>query len=201
MTRVILATSNAGKLREMQDLLRETGWLLESLASSGIGSPPEEALTFVENALTKARHASRESGLPALADDSGLVVEALSGAPGIHSARFAGPGATDLQNNNRLLAALEKSASRRACFVCTLVYLQRHDHPEPVIATGRWHGEILDRPRGANGFGYDPLFLVPELGMSAAELDPHTKNRISHRGLACRDLLRQLNDRNRGNPR
>lgn len=197
MTSVILATRNAGKLREMQDLLAETGWALESLASRGVPSPPEDALTFFENALTKARHASRESGLPALADDSGLVVEALAGAPGIHSARFAGTGATDLQNNTRLLETLKGATSRRAWFVCALVFLSRHDHPEPVIATGRWYGEILDKPRGSNGFGYDPLFLVPELGVSAAELDPRTKNRISHRGLACRDLLTQLRGRDR----
>jgi len=191
---VVLATRNTGKLREMQMLLAATGWTLTALAETGIASPPEDAGTFVENALTKARHASRLSGRPSLADDSGLVVDALGGAPGVLSARFAGPAATDEQNNRRLLDSLKGETNRRAAFVCVLVFLAHHDHPEPVIATGRWSGEILDAPRGTNGFGYDPLFLVPALGKTSAELEPGVKNRLSHRGLACQELLQKLRE-------
>ena len=191
-TRIVMATRNTGKVREMQALLATTGWTLTGLADFGVGSPPEDGLTFVENALAKARHACRETGLPSLADDSGLVVSALDGAPGIHSARFAGEGATDTSNNTRLLQLLHDRDDRSAWFFCCLVFLLHPEHPEPVIASGRWRGEILRAPRGDNGFGYDPLFLVPDLGLTAAELDPSTKNRLSHRGLACRDLLRQM---------
>ncbi|MBM4205853.1 MAG: RdgB/HAM1 family non-canonical purine NTP pyrophosphatase [Gammaproteobacteria bacterium] len=191
---VVLATRNNGKLREMQTLLAATGWTLTSLAETGIASLSEDAGTFIENALTKARHASQLSGMPSLADDSGLVVHALGGAPGVLSARFAGPAATDEQNNRRLLDALKDETNRRAAFVCVLVFLLRHDHPEPVIATGRWSGEILETPRGINGFGYDPLFLIPALGKTSAELEPEMKNRLSHRGLACRELLQKLRE-------
>ncbi len=193
MTSVILATRNEGKVREMQLLLANAGWTLKSPADSNIASPPEDGLTFFENALIKARHASKVSGMAALADDSGLVVHALGGRPGIFSARFAGSDATDQQNNTHLLEAMRAEDNRQAWFVCSLVFLLRHDHPEPLIATGRWGGEILREPRGKNGFGYDPLFLVPKLGKTAAELDPIVKNNLSHRGLACRDLLRQIN--------
>jgi XTP/dITP diphosphohydrolase len=189
---VVLATRNDGKLREMQSLLFATGWTLTTLAETGVASPPENAGTFIENALTKARHASRLTGMPSLADDSGLVVDALGGAPGVLSARFAGLASTDEQNNRHLLEVLEGETDRRAAFVCVLVFLPRHDHPEPLIATGRWAGEILDTPRGTNGFGYDPLFLVPALGKTSAELEPEMKNRLSHRGLACAELLRKL---------
>lgn len=190
--RVVLATRNSGKLREMAELLAQTGWQLSTQDEHGVASAPETATTFVENALAKARHVCRATGLPCLADDSGLVVHALNGAPGVLSARYAGEPASDVANNRKLLLALEDVEDRRAWFYCALVYLPHHEHPEPVIASGRWRGEILRTPRGANGFGYDPLFFVPSLGLSAAELDAAAKNRLSHRGLACQDLLRQL---------
>jgi XTP/dITP diphosphohydrolase len=189
---VVLATRNAGKVSEMQAIFKSVGWVLRSQSDFDLPSAPETALTFVENALAKARHVCTATGLPALADDSGLVVDALNGAPGIYSARFAGEGSDDTRNNRRLLEALTDVIDRRAHFYCSLVYLAAADHPEPVIACGRWEGEILHAPRGANGFGYDPLFYVRDLGRSAAELDAREKNRISHRALACQNLLRQL---------
>jgi XTP/dITP diphosphohydrolase len=192
LRRVVLATRNEGKLREMQSLLSASGWELSSQSAYGLPSAPETCGTFVENALAKARHVSAACGLPALADDSGLVVDALGGAPGVYSARFAGEGATDEANNARLIELLREHEDRRAHFYCAIVYLPAHDHPEPLIACGRWTGLILDVPRGTHGFGYDPLFLDDALGRTAAELDPATKNAASHRGKACRDLLRQL---------
>ena len=167
----------------------------------GIADAEEPHRTFVENALAKARHASRASGLPAFADDSGICVAALDGEPGVHSARFAGPPPgggqqvrddQDRRNNEMLIASLAGKADRRAHYYCVIVLVHHPDDPEPVIAEGRWHGEVVDQPRGANGFGYDPYFFLPELGCTAAELDPQRKNAISHRGRALAQLVSQL---------
>nr|CAI78498.1 xanthosine triphosphate pyrophosphatase [uncultured beta proteobacterium] len=158
---------------------------------------PEPYVTFVENCLAKARHASLHSGLPALADDSGICVEALGGAPGVQSARYAGEPKSDDRNNDKLIAALANETNRRAHYTCVMVYVRHPDDPEPVIAEGRWFGEIIDTPRGEGGFGYDPYFLVPEFGKTGAELDADTKNSISHRGKALRDLVDQLRQLNR----
>ena len=190
--RVVVATANAGKVRELTKALAPLGFELLIQGELGIESLPEVGCTFVENALAKARHASRESGLPAIGDDSGLVVPALGGAPGIRSARYAGEPADDQRNNAKLRRALAGEANRDAFFTCTLVYLDAADDPAPQIATARWHGTLIDAPRGRNGFGYDPLFLVAELGKTAAELGLAEKNRLSHRGRACRRLAALL---------
>lgn len=190
--RVVVATGNSGKVRELTELLAPLGLELLMQGELGIESVPEVASTFVENALAKARHATRQSGLPAIADDSGLVVSALGGAPGIRSARYAGEPADDQRNNAKLRRALAGQTKRDAFFTCTLVYLDAADDPAPLIATARWHGKLIDTPRGHNGFGYDPLFLVVELGKTAAELTLGDKNRLSHRGRACRRLAALL---------
>jgi len=190
--RAVIATGNRGKVRELSSALAPLGYELVPQGALGIEPAPETAATFVENALQKARHAACESGLPAIADDSGLVVSALHGAPGIRSARYAGDGATDAANNAKLLRELGGIADREAHFVCTLVYLTSARDPAPVIATGRWQGVIVDSPRGENGFGYDPHFLVPSLGKTAAELPLEEKNSLSHRGHACRRLAAYL---------
>jgi XTP/dITP diphosphohydrolase len=190
--KVVLASNNPGKLREIAAL---AGGRLELVAQSalGIAEAEEPHDTFVENALVKARHASRAAGLPALADDSGLCVDALGGEPGVHSAYYAGREGTreerDARNNAKLLAALGNERSAHYC--CLMVMVRHADDPEPLIAEGRWRGEIARRPRGSNGFGYDPLFLLPG-GKTAAELAPAEKNRISHRALALRRLLELL---------
>ena len=190
--RAVLASANAGKLRELASLLAPAAVELRSAADFDVPTPEETGRTFLENALLKARNASSVTGLPAIGDDSGLVVPALGGAPGIYSARFAGPDASAADNNAKLVAALDGVADRRAHFFCALVFLERPDDPVPLIATGAWHGEIVDRPRGGHGFGYDPHFFVPELGATAAELAPEVKNARSHRGLAARALASQL---------
>jgi XTP/dITP diphosphohydrolase len=190
--RVVLASSNAGKLREFRALLAGLDFTVIAQGELGIEGAEEPHLTFIENALAKARHAAVRSGLPALADDSGLCVAALGGAPGVHSARFSGPNADDDSNNAELLRRLQGAADRRAHYTCVLVAVASADDPEPLIAEARWHGAIVTQPRGAGGFGYDPLFLLPELGRTAAELPPQEKNRISHRGLAMRELARRL---------
>lgn len=192
----MLASGNAGKLRELRTLLEPLGIELVAQGEFGLTPAPETACTFVENALAKARHASAGCGLPAIADDSGLAVSALGGAPGIHSARYAGPEQDDGANNRKLIAALAGIAQRSARFCCALVYLEQPDDPTPVIAVGEWPGSIVDDPRGANGFGYDPHFLLPELGLTSAELEPALKNSLSHRGQAARALLTAV--RNRG---
>lgn len=158
-----------------------------------IPSPPEPHPTFVENALEKARHASKLSGLPALADDSGVCVEALNGAPGIYSARFSGEDATDAKNNQYLIEKLQGQTNRRAHYACVLVLVRHENDPEPIIAHGQWFGEIIDEPRGTEGFGYDPHFFISELGKTAAELDSVTKNQLGHRGQALQKLLATLN--------
>jgi len=197
--RWVLASGNAGKLAELSALLREAALDLEVITQSALGVPaaPEDARTFVENALTKARHACRATGLPAIADDSGLCVEALGGAPGVLSARFAGPAADDRANVARLLQALRATPDGRrgARFHCVLVALRSADDPAPLIATGEWAGEIVRAPAGSGGFGYDPVFRDPALGKTAAELTSAEKNRVSHRGRALRALVENLRAR------
>lgn len=192
--RIVLASSNAGKIREIQSML--AGRPFEILPQSAFvdHGAEETGLTFLENALMKARHAARCSGLAAIADDSGLEVDALDGAPGVCSARYAGSGASDQANNGKLLQALASvPAQRRAArFRCVVVYLRHAEDTEPLIGEGIWEGSILDAPRGTGGFGYDPLFFVPDKNCTAAELLPEEKNRLSHRAKAFRDLLAQL---------
>jgi XTP/dITP diphosphohydrolase len=189
--KIVLASNNPGKLREIRALLPMEVVLQSELA---IPEADEPHATFLENALAKARHASRAAGLPALADDSGLCVDALGGEPGVNSAYYAGRDGNreerDQRNNKKLLAAL--SSERKAYYCCVMVLVRRPEDPRPLVAEGLWHGEIARAPRGANGFGYDPLFLVPELGRTAAELDPEEKNRLSHRGRALARLLENL---------
>jgi len=191
---LVLASGNRGKLKELKHQLETLN--IEPLSQADFGVEPvdETGLTFVENALLKAREASRVSGLPALGDDSGLVVEALDGGPGIYSARYAGETADDAQNNDKLLRALERLPAdrRQAHFQCCLVLLRHPADPDPIIAQGRWHGQILSEARGSDGFGYDPLFFDPERGVAAAELSLAEKARISHRGIALRSLIEQL---------
>lgn len=189
--KLVLASSNAGKLVELRDLLADAGHELHAQSEFAVDDVEETGLTFVENAILKARHAARATGLPALGDDSGLCVDALGGAPGLYSARYAGGHGDAQANIAKLLAALASvpDPQRTARFYCALVLLRHADDPQPVIAEGIWEGRVLPAPRGAGGFGYDPVFLDPERGRSAAELDPALKNRISHRGRAL-DALR-----------
>jgi XTP/dITP diphosphohydrolase len=192
--KLVLATGNIGKLRELQAMLAESA--IEVLAQSALGvhEIEENGDSFLENALLKARNAARQTGLPAIADDSGLEVDALAGAPGVYSARYAGKAASDAHNLEKLLKELSHvSADKRtARFRCIMAYINDENDPKPIICGGTWEGFILDNPRGDNGFGYDPVFLVPELNKSAAELTPTEKNRISHRGQALCKLVQQL---------
>lgn len=192
--RIVLASNNPGKVREINQLLADSHIEVVPQSSFGVGEVAETGLSFVENALIKARHAALHSGLPAIADDSGLEVDALGGAPGIYSARYAGPEGDDVANNAKLLAALEgvPEEARDGRFQCVLVYLRHALDPVPIICQGTWEGRILHAPRGDRGFGYDPLFFVPSQGCSSAELDPATKNRLSHRGQALRKLCAAL---------
>ena len=192
--KVVLASSNPGKLAELSALLEPAGLRVVSQDAFGIEPVEETALTFVENALIKARAACAATGLPALADDSGVVVDALEGAPGVHSARYAGGGASDADNVAKLLEALEGVAppERGAAFVCAIVYLRHARDPCPIVCEGIWEGRILDAPRGAGGFGYDPVFFIETLGRSAAELSRAEKNAVSHRGQALAQLLDRL---------
>ena len=192
MKKIVIASNNAGKLREFGALLAPFDFVAIAQADLGIPEAEEPFATFVENALAKARHASRISGLPTLADDSGICVSALGGAPGVHSARFAGEPKSDTRNNQRLIAALEDEDDRSAFYYCTLVLVQHADDPHPLIADGEWYGEVVAEPRGAGGFGYDPHFFLPEHGCTAAELPAELKNRISHRGLAMMALAEKL---------
>lgn len=189
---LILASNNAGKLREFASLLEPLGLNVEPQGAHDVPEAEEPHLTFVENALEKARHASRLTGLPALADDSGVCVNALGGAPGVQSARFAGEPKSDARNNAKLIADLAPHADKSAYYYCVLVYVRHADDPQPVIADGRWNGVMLDQSRGEGGFGYDPYFLIPQLGMTAAELPAADKNRLSHRGQALRLLVEKL---------
>ena len=195
--KLVLASNNAKKLKELQALFEPLGIELVTQGSLGIPEAEEPFHTFVENALTKARHAAKASGLPALADDSGLAVEALGGMPGVLSARYAtlfGREKSDAENNRVLLEKLDGIEDRRARFVCALVAVRSADDPEPLIALGRWQGEILRAEQGEGGFGYDPLLFIPELGQSVAALGAELKNRLSHRALASQDLLRQMRE-------
>jgi XTP/dITP diphosphohydrolase len=192
--RIVLASSNEGKLRELRALLDGLDFTVVGQAELGIEAAEEPHATFLENALAKARHAAGRSGLPALADDSGLCVAALRGAPGVRSARFAGEGAGDAANNAELLRQLARHTDRRGHYICVLVAVRAADDPEPLVAEARWHGEVLSAPQGAGGFGYDPLFFVPDLGCTAAELPAAEKNRISHRGQALQALRQRLAD-------
>lgn len=192
MRRLVLASNNAGKLRELRAALAPLGIEPVAQGELGIAEAEEPHCTFVENALAKARHASSASGLPALADDSGICVAALGGAPGVRSARFAGEPRSDSRNNKRLLDAMHGASDRRAWYHAVLVLVLRADDPQPLIAEGSWHGEIARSPQGTGGFGYDPVFWLPEHGCTSAELDLDTKQRLSHRGQALRRLLARL---------
>lgn len=194
MNQLVLASSNPGKLAELRELLGGQGFALHAQSEFGVQDAEETGLSFVENALLKARHAARISGLPALGDDSGLCVDALGGAPGLHSARYAGVHGDARANIDKLLHALRDvpDARRGAHFHAVLVVLRTPDDPEPLIAEGSWHGRILHAPRGDSGFGYDPVFFDPEHGVSAAELDADIKNRSSHRGRALAAVLGRL---------
>jgi XTP/dITP diphosphohydrolase len=191
---LVLASGNAGKLAEMRRLLLPLGFKLRPQSEWNMSEAVEDAPTFIENALIKARHAANHSGLPVLSDDSGLVVPALSGLPGIHSARYAGVHGDDDANNQKLLKALSgmPAESRRAHFYCAMVMMRGPQDPAPLVSLGLWHGSIAEAPRGEGGFGYDPVFLVDGTGCTSAQLDAETKNRISHRGQAAAGLIRML---------
>lgn len=196
MSTVVLASRNLGKLAEMQALFAPLGWTLRPVSDFRAHEPEETEHTFTGNALIKARHAARVSGLPAIADDSGLSVDALDGAPCVESAYYAGKPSNDAANNEKLLRELANvpDEKRGAEFVCVMAYLRTADDASPVIAEAKWRGSILREPRGANGFGYDPLFFVPTLRCASAELPAETKNKISHRGQAAALLLEKLRD-------
>ena len=195
MQKLVLASNNAGKVREIQALLAPLNFQVIPQGELGIPSAEEPYCTFVENALTKARHASAVSGLPALADDSGICAHALDGEPGVLSARYAGEQGDDAANNQKLIAALKEQSDRNAHYVCALVMVRSEHDPEPLIVQSRWYGKIIDEAKGSHGFGYDPYFFLPELQMTAAEMDPAQKNLISHRGQALRELITQLQSR------
>jgi XTP/dITP diphosphohydrolase len=193
MTRpLVLASNNHGKLAEFDRLLAPLGFAIQTQAALNISEAEEPYATFIENALAKARHAARKSGLPALADDSGICVPALGGAPGVFSARYAGEPKSDAANNVKLVADLQAHQDKSAYYYCVLVYLRHADDPQPVVADARWHGEIIDQPRGQGGFGYDPHFWLPSLNKTAAELTSEEKNQLSHRAQALRILIAQL---------
>ncbi|HEV7801067.1 MAG TPA: RdgB/HAM1 family non-canonical purine NTP pyrophosphatase, partial [Burkholderiales bacterium] len=193
----VIASGNPGKIREFEQMLAPLGFEIVPQSSLGIPDAEEPHATFVENALAKARHASRLSGSAAFADDSGICVAALGGEPGVHSARYAAgaaPGreAQDARNNQKLIEALAQQSDRRAHYYCVIVLVRHAGDPEPLIAEGRWHGEVIAEARGANGFGYDPYFYIPSLDRTAAELDADRKNAVSHRGQALKQLVARL---------
>ncbi len=198
MKKLVVASGNPGKLAEIGALLGPLDIQVFSQGELGIGDAEEPHFTFLENALAKARHAARASGLPALADDSGICVDALGGEPGVNSAYFAGTHGSreerDARNNAKLLESLAREPVKSAHYACVMVLVRYASDPQPLVAEGNWRGVIADRPRGANGFGYDPLFMLPEAGKTAAELGAAEKNRISHRGLALRRLLERLRE-------
>lgn len=189
---IVLATGNQGKVRELQQLLSDSDFNIVPQSDYDVPEAIEDGLGFVENALIKARNASRHSGLPAIADDSGIAVNALSGAPGIYSARYAGEGASDEDNLQLLLERMSGQTDRAARFVCLMVYVSHADDPLPIICQGEWWGALLDSPRGSNGFGYDPIFFVEEKNCTSAELSSDEKNAMSHRGKALQCLVSQL---------
>jgi XTP/dITP diphosphohydrolase len=194
---VVLASNNAGKVRELGELLTDFQWRVMPQSAFGVEEAEETGLTFVENAILKARNAARHTGLPALADDSGIEVDALAGAPGVRSARYAGEGASDADNVGKLLAALADvpDVDRTARFQCVVVFLRHAEDPTPLVCQGTWEGRIARVRRGSSGFGYDPVFLVPTHDCTAAELPPATKNALSHRGQALRRLVEALRAR------
>jgi XTP/dITP diphosphohydrolase len=198
MKQLVLASGNPGKLREFDRLLAPLGVSVVSQQSLGVASVPEPYFTFLENALVKARHACEQTGLPALADDSGICVPALDGAPGVYSARYASPESgvdQDLLNNQELVRHLQGVDDRRAFYVAVLVLVSHAKDPLPIVAQGIWQGEVIDKPAGDHGFGYDPHFFLPQLGLTVAQLSPEQKNEISHRAIATRLLLTALRER------
>ena len=194
---IIIASGNAKKIREMNELLIKFNLQAISQQEFGITDAEETGLTFMENALLKARHAAKQTGKPAIADDSGLCVPALGGAPGIYSARYSGKHGDDKANNDKLLQNLSNLEKRNAYYVCAIAYLHHPEDPLPILAQGLWYGEILLDGRGTNGFGYDPLFYIPQLGKTAAEMEAEEKNRISHRALALANFAQQYSERYR----
>ena len=192
LEKLVIASNNQGKLREIKALLAPLSIEVIPQSVFNAGEIDEPHGTFVENALAKARHASRCSGLPALADDSGICVSALNGAPGVNSARYAGEPKSDDRNNLKLVEALKNKSDRRAYYYCVIVLVRHADDPQPIIVDGSWHGEIIDQPRGDDGFGYDPYFFVPEFGKTSAELTAEQKNKVSHRGQALAHLVEIL---------
>lgn len=192
MKKLVIASNNQGKLREFQRMLEPLGIEVLTQSQLGISEAEEPHCTFVENALAKARHVSRESGLPALADDSGICITALNGLPGVISARFSGDPRSDARNNQAVLEAMRGKADRRAHYYCVLALMRHAGDAEPIIAEGAWHGEIAQAEQGGGGFGYDPLFWLPEFGKTSAQLDREQKHAISHRGKALRVLLEKL---------
>ncbi|MFH0257413.1 XTP/dITP diphosphatase [Vibrio rumoiensis] len=196
MKKLVLATGNQGKVKEMADLLSEFGFDVEAQSQYNVSEVAETGTTFIENAIIKARHAAKETGLPAIADDSGLEVDALNGAPGIYSARYSGEGATDQSNLEKLLANMNDvpEEQRSARFHCVLVLMKHANDPTPLVCHGQWEGKILTAPQGENGFGYDPVFWVPEDSCSSAELEPVRKKQLSHRGKALKKLFAALSD-------
>lgn len=195
MKQIVLASGNPGKLREFAEMLASVDFEVVPQSRFNVPEAEEPHHTFVENALAKARHAARLTGLPALADDSGICVDALGGAPGVYSAHYDGEPRSDQRNNAKMIAGLQGKADRRAHYVAVLVFVRHADDPQPLIVEGEWHGEIIDTPRGANGFGYDPYFLVPDLGQTAAEITSAEKHERSHRGKALRELVEKLKSR------
>lgn len=191
---VVLASSNKGKIKEFEQFFEPYNTKIIPQSELGIEPCDEPYPTFLENAIHKARHASRLSGKPAIADDSGICATALYGAPGVHSHRFAGPDASDEENNKKLVEMLKNEKNKQAWYACALVLMPHPKDPHPVVAEGRWEGQIIDSPRGENGFGYDPYFYVPEYRQTAAEMAPSLKNRISHRGVALISLMQQMDE-------
>lgn len=192
LEKLVIASNNKGKLREIGELLAPLAIDVAPQSEFNISEADEPHITFVENALAKARHASRCSGLPALADDSGICVSALGGAPGVNSARYAGEPKSDERNNQKLVESLKNQTNRRVYYYCVIVLVRHADDPQPLIVDGSWYGEIIDQPRGSSGFGYDPYFYLPEFGKTSAELTPEQKNKISHRGQALAKLVEIL---------
>ncbi len=192
MKKLVIASNNPGKLREIKKLLAPLKIQVVPQSAFNIPEADEPHANFMENALNKARHASRCSGLPALADDSGICVDVLNGGPGVLSARYAGEPKSDERNNLKLLQVLHSATDRKAHYYCVLVLVRRADDPQPLVTEAQWQGEILTEPRGKGGFGYDPLFYLPQLGKTAAELPPEVKNQISHRGQALKQLAAML---------
>ncbi|OCG18074.1 non-canonical purine NTP pyrophosphatase, RdgB/HAM1 family [Gilliamella sp. HK2] len=194
MQKIVLATNNQGKVNELQRLLADAGFDIVAQSQFNVPDANETGLTFIENAILKARHTAKLTGLPAIADDSGLSVDALGGQPGIYSARYAGEHGNDQSNNQKLLDALNNvpKEKRTAYFYCALVFMRHENDPTPIICLGKWHGLILTEAQGDGGFGYDPLFYVPELGCTAAQLTKEQKSQISHRGQALKQLISKI---------